>query len=248
MLVRPEAPGALAAACLGLDAFEEMAFVLHALLPGDLFVDCGAYSGTYTVLAGAGAGAHCLAFEPIEAIARELAVNVDLNGLHDKVVLRRAAVGEVARRLRMTSQQDTANHVTRDHESAGAGTLWVPVETLDGHLEAETRPFLVKLSLEGFEVAALRGARRALSRSNALAVVAEVNDSCELYGFTVQELHDELGALGYAPMAYNPVKRTLLDLPLRRQRGGAVLFVKDRPAVAGRLASAPLRRVLGTLL
>src|SRR5947207_3361417 len=41
----------------GLHEFEDMALVLHALRPGDLFFDVGANVGSYTVLAGGAAGA-----------------------------------------------------------------------------------------------------------------------------------------------------------------------------------------------
>lgn len=47
----------------GLQEFEDMAFVLHALREGHIFVDVGAY----TVLAGGAVGAECVTIEPIPA-------------------------------------------------------------------------------------------------------------------------------------------------------------------------------------
>jgi len=40
----------------GLAEFEDMALVLHALRPGELFVDIGANVGAYSVLAVSGGG------------------------------------------------------------------------------------------------------------------------------------------------------------------------------------------------
>jgi FkbM family methyltransferase len=249
LLVRPDSEAATGPAFFGLQQFEDMAFVLQLLLPGDLFVDCGASTGSYTVLAGAAAGAHCLSFEPIEAAAKELATNVALNGLNDKVQVRRAGVAERAGRLRMTSRLEEQNHMTRDHEPAAEGSLWVNVETLDSHLENETRPFAVKIDVEGFELAVVRGGSKALALPNALALVVRLSEEADGYGFTPREFDEAVCALGFEAVDYDPFKRKLSDRRGGlRARGGHILYVKNRPVVAGRLAAAPLRRVLGTLL
>ena len=46
----------------GLHEFEDMAFLLHVLRQGDLFVDIGANAGAYTVLASAVTGARTYCF------------------------------------------------------------------------------------------------------------------------------------------------------------------------------------------
>jgi hypothetical protein len=69
---------------VGLQEFEEMAFMLHQLRPDDVFVDVGANVGAYTLLAGT-AGARCVAFEPVPATFRALRDNVRLNGLQTRV-------------------------------------------------------------------------------------------------------------------------------------------------------------------
>jgi hypothetical protein len=49
----------------GLDAFEDMAFLLHFMREEDLFVDVGANIGSYTILAGNEVGAETIEIEPI---------------------------------------------------------------------------------------------------------------------------------------------------------------------------------------
>src|SRR5947209_1032427 len=51
LLVRRGMTGATGNIYTGLHEFEEMAFTLHLLRPGELFVDVGANVGVYTVLA-----------------------------------------------------------------------------------------------------------------------------------------------------------------------------------------------------
>src|SRR6478609_823915 len=53
LVVRRGMTGATGNIYCGLHEFADMAFVLHALRPGDLFVDVGANIGSYTVLASA---------------------------------------------------------------------------------------------------------------------------------------------------------------------------------------------------
>ena len=63
--------------------FEEMAFVMHFLRPGELFVDVGANVGAFTVLAAGVAGAAVRAFEPNPGTFEMLERNVRLNGLQE---------------------------------------------------------------------------------------------------------------------------------------------------------------------
>ena len=49
---------------LGLAEYEEMAFLIHALKKDDVFVDCGANLGLYTILASKVIGANSISYEP----------------------------------------------------------------------------------------------------------------------------------------------------------------------------------------
>lgn len=84
LLVRPGMTGATGNFYCGLHEFEDMALVLHALRPDDLFVDIGANVGSYTMLGGA-AGATVLAIEPIPSTFSWLARNIRVNGLGERV-------------------------------------------------------------------------------------------------------------------------------------------------------------------
>lgn len=55
----------------GLHEVADMAFVLHALRPEDLFLDVGANVGSFTVLAAGAVGAKTVAVEPIPSTFRK---------------------------------------------------------------------------------------------------------------------------------------------------------------------------------
>jgi hypothetical protein len=96
---------------VGMQEFEDMAFAIHMLRPGDLFCDVGANVGAYTILASAVSGARSVAFEPVSSTYAWLLQNIRLNGVADKVVARHEAVGAEIGTVRITSNLDTVNHV-----------------------------------------------------------------------------------------------------------------------------------------
>jgi hypothetical protein len=85
----------------GLFEFEDMAFVLHYLREGDLFVDVGANVGVYTVLASAVVGAETVAIEPGRDALRALADNIWLNGIDHKVAVHPVVAGRSSGKVRV---------------------------------------------------------------------------------------------------------------------------------------------------
>lgn len=243
LLVRPGMPGATGAVYMGLHEFEDMAFVLHALRPDDLFVDVGANVGSYTILAAAAVGARCLSFEPIAANVRHLEQNLRLNGVEGRVEVRNLCVGERVGRVRFTSGLDTANHVVVDGD--GEAAIEVEVVALDEVLAQEARTLVVKIDVEGFELAVIRGARAVLTRPSTLAVVAEVSAACRQYGHTEAMFDSQIRDYGYQPVAYQPFTRALSPIDGVNPKTNNTLYVKDLAAVRARLSGAPRFHVHG---
>ena len=80
----------------GLREFEDMAFLIDLLRPGDLFMDIGANVGTYTVLAAGHCGARAVAVEPLPATFARLCRNVRRNDIGHLVRAHNCGVGEAA--------------------------------------------------------------------------------------------------------------------------------------------------------
>jgi hypothetical protein len=94
----------------GLHEFADMAFTLHFLRPGDLFLDVGANIGSYTLLASGVCKAKAISFEPDSQTMALLRRNIDLNRLHECVELKEAAVGAEEGEVEFTTGRDTGNH------------------------------------------------------------------------------------------------------------------------------------------
>jgi FkbM family methyltransferase len=241
LLVRRGMVGATGNVYYGLQEFEDMAFVVHALRPGDLFVDVGANVGSYTILAAGVSGAQCIALEPVPATFVGLLDNVRLNDLAARVECHNVAAGNAAGTLAFTTDLDTCNHATSDGESSG-NTLQVPVTTLDTLLQA-VQPTLIKIDVEGFETRVIEGAGQTLRSPSLLAVLMELNGSGARYGFDETRLHEQMLAFGFESAAYDPTRRELTPRQPADKREGNILYIRGRRDLETRLRTAARVRV-----
>lgn len=185
----------------GLPEWWEMSFAAAWLRPGDVFVDVGAHSGAFTLVATAVPGVRVFAYEPCSATFRRLERNVEANSLSERVVLRRRAVGESHGRVEITTTLDTRNKVVvpqrgRDGAAIVGKHPTEPVEmvTLDAELAAAETVSLVKIDTEGWEAGVVAGAEQILARWRPALL-------CEDNGMEAAEL---LETLGYRRFHYDP--------------------------------------------
>lgn len=197
LVVRRGMTGATGNLYLGLHEFMSMALTLHFLRENDLFFDIGANVGSYTVLASGVCHARTWAFEPDPDAARDLARNIEVNGLGDRVVLHQVAVGPKDGEVSFTQGEGTMNRVV-----PGAAQT-VAQRALDS-LVGTQAPAMIKLDVEGYEEEALLGARRTLG-NQALKVVA-------LEG-TPPSILKLLGENGLERAFYDPFTRVLQRTP-----------------------------------
>lgn len=227
----------------GLHEVAEMAFVLHVLRPDEHFVDVGANVGSYTILAGGGARARVTAVEPIPATFENLRRNVALNKLDDRVSCHGVGLSDAPGTIRFTSGLDTVNHVLSEGEDTPF--VEVPVIRLNDLVADAPAPVLVKIDVEGHELAVLRGALQALDNPALLAVVMETNGSGARYGVLDDDLRAEMARHGFAPYGYEPFERRLTNATTSN---GNTVFVRDCASVEARVKAAPIHRLVnGTL-
>jgi FkbM family methyltransferase len=144
-------------------SFEPRSMALWVKLcePGAVMIDCGSYTGLYTIAARL-LGCHCIAFEPLPANAARLRQNAELNGVSKDVC--QAAAGEGMRRAeffyndgpRLTSGGSLRGNSTRNRRTE------VDMTTLD-HFALQ-HVAAIKIDVEGSETEVLRGMRKTLMR------------------------------------------------------------------------------------
>lgn len=229
---------------VGLHEFADMAFVAHALRPGDLFLDVGANAGSYTLLAAGWSGAQVIAIEPAPDAFARLRDNVRSNGLVCDVELHRIALGASEGTIAFTADIDTMNHVVTDFSETAAATIEVPLQTLDA-VVGERHPCIIKLDVEGFECEVLEGASRMLADQALTALLVEILDDREMPA-TGRSSHNILRDAGFSPFRYDPWQRALT--PHTRPGSGNVLFLRDAARFETCLRDARPLPVMGELV
>jgi FkbM family methyltransferase len=227
----------------GLQDFAEMGYLLHVVRDHDLFVDVGANSGSYTVLACAAAGARGLAIEPVPQTYSKLVENVRINHLESRVTCLNVGVGRQAGHLSFTGDLDTANHVIASSEPSGS-SIQVEIRTLDQLLRGES-PCVMKMDVEGYETAALEGAQDTLRNPALHSVVMELNGAGNRYGYDDSRIVAMMFDHGFRTYLYDPIGRRLSDICGSNPASDNTLFVRDSSLVRERLASAGRTKVFG---
>lgn len=226
----------------GLHEVNEMAFALHLLRKGEHFLDVGANIGSYTVLAAGAVGAKVTAVEPIPETFVHLQRNVVLNELSNNVRSCRMGLSRQNSVLRFSSERGCGNHVLAPDENLAG--LDVSVTMLD-QLVDEDVPVLIKIDVEGHELAVLQGGEKTLADPRLLAVIMEINGSGERYGIADSELVDIMRGHGFSAFGYDPFGRRLVDPD---SSNGNTIFVRDKADVEARVVNARRYRLInGTI-
>lgn len=157
-------------------------YLLRAcLLPGDVFLDIGANSGYFTVIAGGLVGptgeVHC--FEPADGVRARLARNVVLNGF-DNCHVRAEAVWSHAGEVPFF-ETNVPDNSGCSSVLPGPGRTTTPrflhSTTLDEIAGQMGRAVdLVKIDVEGGELAAIEGGRHLLGGPKAPAIIFESHE------------------------------------------------------------------------
>jgi len=132
------------------------------IAPGNLVLDVGANLGAYTLLFGhwVGATGRVVAFEPAPEPRRGLERHVALNGMAGRVVVRAEAVSAAKGTARFGGTGPNGHDRLTDSTE---GSFEVTTTSIDAFCEeTRTRPHLIKVDVEGAELAVLQGARETI--------------------------------------------------------------------------------------
>jgi FkbM family methyltransferase len=236
LLVANGMSGATGNIYCGLNDFEEMGFVLHALRKGDLFYDIGANVGAYTVLAGA-TGAEVWAFEPNPESFWMLRRNRDLNESMATHVFGVALGAKKGRAF--IADEGVCSHVR------SYGHIQTDVKPLDDFITTKPHDLaILKIDVEGYEKDVIDGATRTLANPAVKAIIMELLIGCGCrYGYDDWELHRRMLEMGFKLHRYDPWTRELKET--EEIIGGNNLYVRDAEFLRERVRTAPPYKVHG---
>lgn len=170
---------------------------------GMLLFDVGASYGLFS-LAAAKFDGNAVAVDPSPIAIRMITRQLDFNQARENIHLVKAAVSDVNGSLKMLSSgvfsEGYLRFVTgRSHrELTSVGAI-----TIDKLASEFGSPTHIKIDVEGYEAAALRGGRETLTRSSPLLFLELHNQLVTADGRDPNEALDELQRLGYEALALN---------------------------------------------
>ncbi len=158
----------------------EYAAFRDAVRAGDVAIDVGANVGAYALLLGQWVGprGRVFAFEPAPAVHEALARHIQLNQLSDVVRPVASAVSDSEREASLVLAGTSGE--SRLAVAGDKGDVCsVATTTIDGFCARERLvPDFIKVDVEGWELAVLRGARETIrSRGDRLTLFVELHPS-----------------------------------------------------------------------
>ena len=156
-------------------------FLRERVRPGELCLNIGANIGAYVLqfCHWSAPSGRVIAFEPNPAALAVLQRHVKMNGLESRVVtVPQAAGDEVGSAILHALDADGMARLGAPNALIGERStpVRVPVTTIDNYCNAEDiEPDWLIIDIEGFEVAALRGCRRLISRATGLKIIVEMH-------------------------------------------------------------------------
>ena len=148
--------------------------------------------------------------------------------------------------LFFTKEKGCMNHATIV-DDASVDTVEVEVTSIDDTLDHRV-PELMKIDVEGLELAVLSGAKKTLRSPKLYSIILELNGSGERYGNSDREIGSVLTSYGFRACEYNPLTRSLHACKDLNSGSGNIIFVRNVDFVRRRLRDAPAFSVSGRTL
>ena len=179
------------------DQSEEFRQFLSYCHAGMFLFDIGASFGVFSLACGK-LGGRAIAVEPSAIATEMIETQIKLNGLAGTVEVVQAAAGESTGSIEMLSSGVFADGYYkvvpgRSHRE----TTSVDMTTVDDLCTRFGMPTHLKIDVEGYEGAVLRGARQLLAKSSPLIFLELHNQMVAATGGDPSQLVDELLNLGY---------------------------------------------------
>ena len=176
--------------------------LVSVLRPGDVVLDVGANVGFLTVIMArlVGSAGHVYAFEPVPANAALIRRNARRNGFRHVTVLEQAVAAQAGRaELVLAAYSGGAALASADRPPDAVDSIDVEVVTVDiAVADGRVRsPQLVKIDVEGAELAVLEGMTRTIGDARPIVLCEVDAGDADRFASKRQACIDHLEEAGY---------------------------------------------------
>jgi FkbM family methyltransferase len=199
--------------------WEEFQLIEHYIEKNDIVFDIGTNMGFYTLwmsrFIDKYGEIHC--FEPDKQNYSRLQTNISLNQIESIIKTNRCAVSDSDGLVKFTEGRDGENHISN---IALDSAVEVQSITLDTYFEFHGIQHIayMKIDVEGFELQALKGAKKLLKNKKVDIIQLEINQQLNNAGTKVNDLLFFLENYGYNLYCYETVTRCLNPVQYTQER------------------------------
>lgn len=173
--------------------------IAELLKPGDTFIDVGANSGFFTLLASrrVGEAGRVLSFEPVPSMRKRLLENISLNDMSN-IRVHDVAISNAEGLLPLFEGPEGHKGTSSlRHLDNSAATIEVKTLPLDTFGEVLPAVKLVKIDVEGAEHLVLEGMTNIFDRHHPYMVIEITDEYLNAFGHTAIQLANHLTGRGY---------------------------------------------------
>lgn len=183
------------------------AHVISTMLsPGDTFIDVGANSGFFTLLASSQVGptGRVLSFEPLPSMRSRIKENLSLNGM-ENVTLYGVALSNTVGEVNFYEGPQGHKGISSMRPISEASTiLQVPTIPLDDLADKVQSVKLIKIDVEGAEQLVIQGMANLIAQHHPNLIIEITDQYLKPFGHNAQGLSDSLCSLGYRMYKITP--------------------------------------------
>ncbi len=227
--------------------WEEFNLISRFLQPGDQVFDVGANMGFYTIWMSKFVGDGKIhSFEPDSKNYERLQKNILLNNL--SVIANKKAASDIDGRLGFTIELDGENHIA---ELGSKNAVMIQSKRIDTYAAEEniTSIAYMKIDVEGFEYAVLKGAEALLLKKGIDIIQLEINQTINNSGKSINDLLELLHYYEYNLCSYD-VSNNQLSTTMFSEKRENYFAVIDLQKINGKLKTnfTPHRKIRLTTL
>jgi FkbM family methyltransferase len=169
--------------------------------PGDVFLDLGANIGYFSLLAANNLpSVKVISFEPVAGLFQNMNDNISLNRIRNITTVN-AAVGEMSgeKELFVSAQDNLGMSSFHQPENYSGKKERVKVETIDDWFKTSglSKIDIIKLDIEGSELAALKGMKEVLQKQKPVLIVEINPETLSMFNLQPSDICDYLRQLNF---------------------------------------------------
>lgn len=180
--------------------------IAELLEPGDTFIDVGANSGIFTLLASSRVGptGRVLSFEPVPSMRKRLMENISLNTMSN-IFVHDVAISNVEGVLPLFEGPEGHKGISSLRKIDNSTvTIEVKTRPLDAFGDDLSAVKLIKVDVEGAEQLVLEGMTRVLQNHHPYLVIEVTDNYLSAFGHSATQLASYLTRMGYRMYEIQP--------------------------------------------